>query len=72
MDFKQTYFSIWQDAWNLHKKYAFIDKDDSDSWVNLVKESGNLQDKYSMLPESEFANKMILNVISEIENRTKR
>ena len=48
MDFKQTYFSIWQEIWNLHKKYAFISKDDIQKWENLTMEANRIHDKYGM------------------------
>lgn len=31
MDFKQKYFSIWQEVWGLHKKYWRIPMDDSET-----------------------------------------
>ena len=49
MNFKQTYFSIWQDIWNLHKKYAFISKDDIPQWENLTMEAKQIHDKYADL-----------------------
>ena len=47
MGFKQAYLSIWQEIWNLHKKYAFISKDDIPKWENLTMEASRIHDKYS-------------------------
>ena len=55
MDFKQTYFSIWQEIWNLHKKYAFISKDDISQWENLTMEASRIHDKYSDSVGAKFA-----------------
>ena len=36
MDFKQKYFSIWQEVWGLHKKYWQIPMDDSEMWKQFA------------------------------------
>lgn len=35
MDFKQKYFAIWQEVWELHKKYWSISADDTNLWKSL-------------------------------------
>ena len=75
MDFKQTYFSIWQEIWNLHKKYAFISKDDIPQWENLTMEASRIHDKYSDSVGAKFAEALLFAVTAEIvekRNRTSR
>ena len=67
MDFKQTYFSIWQEIWNLHKKYAFISKDD----IPLTMEASRIHDKYSDSVGAKFAEALLFAVTAEIDRKAK-
>ena len=71
MDFKQTYFSIWQEIWNLHKKYAFISKDDIPQWENLTMEAKQIHDKYSDSAGAKFAEALLIAVTAEIDRKAK-
>lgn len=71
MDFKQTYFSIWQEIWNLHKKYAFISKDDIKQWENLTMEASRIHDKYADSVGTKFAEALLFAVTAEIDRKAK-
>lgn len=71
MDFKQTYFSIWQEIWNLHKKYAFISKDDITQWENLTMEASRIHDKYADSVGAKFAEALLFAVTAEIDRKAK-
>lgn len=34
-NFKDTYFSIWQEAWAIHKRFFGIAEDDAPAWEQL-------------------------------------
>lgn len=34
-NFKDTYFSIWQEAWAIHKRFFGIAEDDTPAWEQL-------------------------------------
>lgn len=71
MDFKQTYFMIWQEIWNLHKKYAFLPKDDLPQWETLTVEARQLHEKYADSEENQFAEDLLVAVTSEIDRKAK-
>lgn len=71
MDFKQTYFSVWQDIWSLHKKYAFISKDDISKWENLTMEAKQIHDKYADFVGAKFAEALLIAVTAEIDRKAK-
>lgn len=71
MDFKQKYFSIWQEAWGLHKKYWRISMDDSGLWEQFAAEAKTLRIRYVGMPEEHFVGKLILAVTNEVENASK-
>ena len=71
MDFKQTYFSIWQEIWNLQKKYAFISKDDIPQWENLTMEASRIHDKYADSFGAKFAEALLIAVTAEIDRKAK-
>lgn len=71
MDFRETYFDVWQETWRFHKK--FYDNDGSDqTWEQIVNESSEIARKYEGKPQYNFAKDLILAVISEIEREDKR
>ena len=66
MNFKQTYFSIWQDIWNLHKKYAFI------RYPTVGKSyRGSKPDKYTDSVGEKFAEALLFAVTAEIDRKAK-
>ena len=71
MDFKQKYFAIWQEVWNLHKKYWIIPVNKSEMWKQFISETEILRDKYKGSPEEQFVEKLILAVVNEVENASK-
>lgn len=71
MDFKQKYFSIWQEVWGLHKKYWRIPLDDSGLWEQFAAEAEALRSRYVGTPEEHFVGKLILAVTNEVENASK-
>lgn len=71
MDFKLTYFMIWQEIWNLHKKYAFLPKDDLPQWETLTVESRQLHEKYADSEENQFAEDLLVAVTTEIDRKSK-
>lgn len=71
MDFRQKYFDIWQDVWNMHKKYAFLEQTQDDKWNSLFKDIEFLSNKYKEKDTTTFVNALILAVTSEIERLSK-
>jgi hypothetical protein len=71
MDFKQKYFSIWQEVWGLHKKYWRIPMDDSETWEQFAAEAEALRSRYVGMLEEHFVGKLILAVTNEVENASK-
>lgn len=72
MNFKDSiYWKIYADIWDFHKKYADVKGDDS-YWEQVVNDAGELYKKYENQPEGEFAKKLILNILDELERVFKR
>ena len=71
MDFKQTYFTIWQEIWNLHKKYAVLKKDDLPQWENITMEATQIHDKYADSTGGKFAEALLVAVTAEIDRKAK-
>ena len=71
MDFKQKYFSIWQEVWGLHKKYWRIPMDDSGLWGQFATEAEALRSRHVGTLEEHFVGKLILAVTNEVENASK-
>lgn len=67
MNFKEQYFAIWQQGWNLHKRYFGILADDEQKWSQLDKECEALDSKYKGLPEQKFMQSLILACVAELE-----
>ena len=70
-NFKDTYFSIWQEAWAIHKRFFGIAEDDTPTWEKLVQAAEGFEKKYAVTPERQFAQNMILLVVNEIEQKAK-
>lgn len=72
MNFKNSiYWKIYADIWGFHKKFADVKGDDS-YWEQAVNDAGELYKKYENHPEGEFAKKLILNILDELERVFKR
>ena len=71
LDFKQQYFSIWQEVWTLHKKYFGIRQQDEQRWQLLDRECEKLHDQYKYAPQQKFVESLLLSVVSELEERSK-
>ena len=71
MDFKQQYFSIWQEVWTLHKKYFGVSADDAQKWQELDKECEKLHDQYKNTPQQKFVESLLLSVVRELEERSR-
>ena len=71
MDFKRQYFSIWQEVWNLHKRYYGIRADDEEEWKRLNDECETLDAKYEGKPEQKFLQSLLLSVAAELERNSK-
>lgn len=65
------YWTIWADGCRLHKKFFGIKESDDAAWDQLMKEAECIINKYKNLPESEFAEKMVLQVVSEVDKKAK-
>ena len=71
MNFKEQYFNIWQQVWNLHKKYYNIRADDEKAWERLDQECKQLDQQYKNKSEQKFAQSLLLGVVAELERSSK-
>lgn len=71
MDFKQEYFSIWQEVWTLHKKYFGIQQQDEQKWQELDQACEQLDEKYQGEPGQKFLQSLLLSVAAELERESK-
>lgn len=71
MDFKQTYFGIWQEVWSLHKRYHGIQQQDEQRWQQLDRECEELHNQYKNTPQQKFVESLLLSVVRELEERSK-
>lgn len=71
MDFKTKYFAIWQEVWELHKKYWRIPLENSELWEQFAAEAEALRSRYVGMSEEHFVGKLILAVTNEVENVSK-
>ena len=69
MNFKEIYFNVWQELWNFHKKYAFVDLNDDQTWKALTEEADKLHEKYACQAQGDFANSLLLAVVAEIDKK---
>ena len=67
IDFKSTvYWKIYGDVFAFHKKFAEVQESD-EYWSAVVDEASALYKRYETVPEKEFAKKLILTVLEELE-----
>ena len=67
IDFKSTvYWKIYGDVFAFHKKFAEVQESD-EYWSAVVDEASALYKRYESVPEKEFAKKLILTVLDELE-----
>ena len=71
LDFKQEYFSIWQEVWTLHKKYFGVSADNEEAWQQLDVECEALDAKHKGQPEQKFLQSLLLAVCAELERSAK-
>lgn len=71
MDFKEQYFNVWQQVWNLHKKYHGIRQQDEERWKQLNDECEMLDNQYSGRPEQRFVQSLLLGVVAELEREAR-
>lgn len=71
MNFKEIYFNVWQELWNFHKKYAFVDLNDDQTWKALTEEADMLHEKYARQAQGDFANGLLLAVVAEIDKKAR-
>lgn len=71
MDFKEQYFQIWTEVWNLHKRFYGASADDEQKWQELDRECEQLHGKYKNTPQQKFVESLLLSVVSELEERSK-
>lgn len=71
LDFKQQYFSIWQEVWTLHKKYFGVSADDEEAWQQLDVECEALDAKHKGQSEQKFLQSLLLAVCAELERSAK-
>ena len=71
MNFKQQYFSIWQEVWNLHKRYYGVRADDEEAWKRLNDECETLDQQYRNKPEQKFVQSLLLAIVAELERASK-
>lgn len=72
MNFKSTiYWTLYADIWGFHKKYADVKEEDA-FWEQVVDEAHVIYEKYKDKPEREFAKKLLLAVVDELEDYYRR
>lgn len=70
MDFKEQYFEIWKSAWDFHKKWCNNGGTD-ETWGKIIEESESIANRYKGSSEHQFAEDLMLLVISELERKGK-
>lgn len=72
MSFKEEYFQIWQQGWELHKRFYGIQQQDEQRWQQLDRECETLDKQYTDKPEQKFLQALLLAVSAELERSTKK
>ena len=70
-NFKETYFPVWKEAWEIHKRFFGILENDEIAWEQLFQEAEEFGKKYAATPEKQFAQNLILLVVGELEQKSK-
>lgn len=71
MDFKTQYFTIWQQAWGIHKCFCGIRQQDEEAWKALNKSCEQIDQQFAGQPEQRFVQDLLLAVSAELERRSK-
>ena len=71
MNFKEQYFSIWQQGWELHKNFFGTSANDEKTWQRLNQECEQLDKQYADKPERKFVQTLLLAVGGELERAGK-
>lgn len=67
MNFKETvYWQIYADVFAFHKEFADVREGD-EYWSAVVDDASTLYKKYESLPEKEFAKRLILDILDELD-----
>lgn len=71
MDFKTQYFTIWQQVWDIHKRFYGIRQQDEETWKALNKSCEQIDQQFAGQPEQRFVQDLLLAVSAELEQRSK-
>lgn len=71
MDFKATYFECWRRAWEFHKQFSNIPKNDAE-WQEVVNTAEGIVKQYEGGFQCEFIRSLVLVVLNELERQDKR
>ena len=71
MDFRTQYFEIWQQGWDLHKRFCGIQQQDEQRWQQFDRECESIDKKYQGKPEQKFLQSLLLSVAAELERSGK-
>ena len=71
MSFKEEYFQIWQQGWELHKRFYGIQQQAEQRWQQLDRECEKLHDQYKDTPQQKFVESLLLSVAAELERESK-
>lgn len=71
MDFRETYFEIWETAWNFHEQFAGMGGTDQE-WERVVDAAGEIVENYKGTLQYEFVKSLIMAIIAELERVDKR
>lgn len=72
MSFKEEYFQIWQQGWELHKRFYGIQRQDEQHWQLLDRECAELDKRYADKPERQFLQSLLLAICVELERRARK
>jgi hypothetical protein len=65
--FKETYWNLYQEIWNFHKKYRQVQPDD-EYWDAVITDSTTIANQYK---DNKFAVALILAVVDELERKSR-
>lgn len=71
MDFREQYFNVWSQAWQLHKKFYGNDGSDQ-AWEQVIDESSKIVKEYEDKSQYKFMRDLVLATLSELERVNKK